>query len=259
MRYLSTVLLSLCLAASIRAESEDGREIMRKSQAATRLRGMESVATLTIRDKKGNERVRRFSSASKKYGDVTRMIMKFLEPADVKGTGVLTFDNEDEDDDMWVYMPALRKTRRIVSSEKAKGFMGSEFSNADITAPTLDDFTYTLLGSEKTGGVDCRKVEAVPVSDDVAEEYGYSRKIVWVGATDYVTRKTDIYDLDGELLKVLTVYKVELLDEKNGKYQTTDVEAENVQNGRSSRFTIEKVELNPDVKDEYFTTQYLEK
>ena len=68
--------------------------------------------------------------------------MRFLSPPDVKGTGLLIFDYEENDDDMWLFMPSLRKTRRIVSSEKAKSFMGSEFSYADITPPALNDFIF---------------------------------------------------------------------------------------------------------------------
>jgi hypothetical protein len=105
---------------------DDPKQIMQKAQDAMTMAGLESINTLAISDGKGNQRIRKFSSAQKTDSSkkVTKMVMRFLEPADVKGTGILTFDYENKDDEMWLYMPALRKVRRIVSSEKSKSFMG---------------------------------------------------------------------------------------------------------------------------------------
>lgn len=259
-KIISVGVIVVVVTGSMVFGAEDAKRIMSKSQEANKISGSESIATLTIFDKKGNKRVRKFSSASKKTKEgVSKMIMRFLEPPDVKGTGILSFDNEDKDDDMWIYMPALRKTRRIVSSEKTKSFMGSEFSNADITSPNIDDFTYKILGTEDVNKVKCWKIETLPANEDVADDFGYSKKIVWVARKDYMARKTDFYDLDGELLKTLTIHEVKLLDPDNQKYQAVDLVIVNVQNGRKSQFKIDKVVFNPEVKDEYFTTKYLEK
>jgi outer membrane lipoprotein-sorting protein len=247
-----------CLNATAQ---DDPKQIMQKSLDVMTLAGLESVNTLTISDGRGNQRVRKFSSAQKTDAakQVTKMVMRFLEPADVKGTGILTFDYENKDDDMWLYMPALRKVRRIVSSEKTKSFMGSEFTNADITKPSMTDYAYKIIGSEAVGDVECWKIEMAPAAKEISDASGYSRKIGWIGKADYTTRKTEFYDLDGKLLKVMMTDKVKLLDEKNKKYQPVDITMENKQNGRSSRFLIEKVVFNPNVKEEYFTTDYLEK
>jgi hypothetical protein len=240
---------------------DDPKTIMQKSLDVSTVSGSEAVGMLTINDGKGNQRVRKFSTAIKRDAakNTTKTVMRFLEPADVKGTGVLTLEYQDKDNDMWLYMPALRKIRRIVSTEKTKSFMGSEFSNSDITRPKMADYTYKLLGSEPVGDVDCWKVEMTPVSRQIVDDYGYSRRITWVGKTDFVTRKTEFYGTDGALLKLMLTDKVKLLDEKNGKYQPVDIVMENKQNGRSSRFTTEKIVFSPNVKDEYFTTDYLEK
>jgi outer membrane lipoprotein-sorting protein len=249
------------ISLNVLAQEEAPKQIMQKSQDAMTLAGLESVNTLTINDGKGNQRVRKFSSAQKTDASkqVTKMVMRFLEPADVKGTGILTFDYENKDDDMWLYMPALRKIRRIVSSEKTKSFMGSEFTNSDITKPSMTDYTYKTIGSENMGTVDCWKIEMVPATKEISDVYGYSKKICWVGKADYTARKTEFYDLNGKLLKIMMTDKVKLLDEKNKKYQPVDITMDNKQNGRLSRFVIEKVVFNPNVKDEYFTTGYLEK
>lgn len=223
--------------------------------------GLEAVTTLKIVDDKGRERIRQTSMASKLFSgtNTEKRIIRFLSPADVKGTGMLIFDYDDKNDDMWIYMPALRKTRRIVSSEKGKSFMGSEFSNADMTAPNMDDFEYTYLAIEQVDGVSCWKIELVPVSEVVMNEMGFDRKIVWIGQEDNVLRKAEYYDEDEELVKVMNAKNVKLLDAAGSKYLATYMEIENVQNGRKSIMTMDKVEFSPSVGDQYFTVDYLEK
>ena len=252
------------VAIVLHAGAEDGmtgRAIMDKVIENTKLAGAEQVATLTIRDDKGNVRERKFSSATKTYADenMKKAILRFLAPADVKGTGFLTFDYDTKDDDMWLYMPALRKTRRIVSSEKGKSFMGSEFTNSDMNMPNLDDYTIKLHGDDTYGGAECWNVEMIPATEKIAEDYGYSKMIHEIGKKDYVIRHTAYYDLDGELLKELKASDISLVDEKNHKSTPKKIEIVNKQNGRSSSFVIEKMVFNPKVKDEYFTTGYLEK
>jgi hypothetical protein len=247
--------------SAISFAQEDAKQIMQKSQDAMTLDGSEAISTLTINDGKGNQRVRKFSMASKREASkaLTKSIMRFLEPADVKGTGILTFDYENKDDDMWLYLPALRKVRRIVSSEKTKSFMGSEFTNADITKPNIEEYTYKAIGSETIDNVECLEIEITPATKEIASSYGYSKKIAWIGKADYVARRNEFYDLEGKLLKVMVVKNVKLLDPKNKKYQTLDASMENKQNNRSSTFVTDKVVFNPNVKEEYFTTDYLQK
>lgn len=147
------------------------KQIMDRSFEATKLAGAELLFTMTIIDDKGRERVRKIAAVSKLYdnGETEKRLIRFLSPADVRGTGLLTYDYEKEDDDIWLFMPALRKTRRIISSEKSKNFMGSEFSYADMTPPTLDDFSYKILGELEVEGTLCWEIEMVPKDFDVAD------------------------------------------------------------------------------------------
>ena len=99
------------------AEEMTADEILDKVQEANKLVGAESLSTLTIFNDRGQKRVRKIAMVTKLFdnGDTEKRLMRFLEPADVKGTSFLLFDYEQKDDDIWFYMPALRKTRRIVS------------------------------------------------------------------------------------------------------------------------------------------------
>jgi hypothetical protein len=249
------------LALGIPSQGQEAKQIIEKFYTTIKVSGVEGISTLTIIDNKNRERVRKISQARKLYdnGNTEKSITRFLEPADVKGTGLLTFSYEDKDDDIWLYLPALRKTRRIVSSEKASSFMGSEFSYADIIAPDIDDFGYKLIGTENVDGTECWKIEMTPNTADIVDENGFSKKMVFIAKKDNVIRKAVYYDLDGEFYKTLTVRAIKELDEKNHRYTMTNMEMINEQNGRSSSFVFDEVMFSPDVKDEYFTTSYLER
>lgn len=257
------LLLSVCVRLSPLNAQEDltAEQIVDRSFKATKLSGSEALSTMTIIDSKGRERVRKIASVTKLYdnGETEKRLIRFLSPADVKGTGLLTFDYEKKDDDMWLFMPALRKTRRIVSSEKAKNFMGSEFSYADMTPPTLEDFTYTLQGEEEVEGTLCWTIEVVPVDDDVADENGFSRRIIFVAKEDFVIRRAIYYDLDGELHKELSVMEIKELDTENNRYRPMHMKMVNKQNDRQSILKVDDIQFNPEVKDDYFTTRYLER
>jgi len=258
------VTLSILLMAypSLLAQSTPtGEEIFDKSIDATRLAGVEATSTMTIIDGKGNQRVRKIAQVTKLYdnGDTEKKLVRFLSPADVKGTGLLTYDYLKKDDDMWLYMPALRKTRRIISSEKAKNFMGSEFSYADMTPPNADDFNFKVLGEEEVNGVNCWKLEIIPIDDDVADENGFSKRISYIGKNDYVIRKAIYYDFDESLYKEMNVLAIKELDSKNKKYRLMELTMDNLQNDRRSILKVDQIQFNPDVKDEYFTTRYLER
>jgi len=156
-------------------------------------------------------------------------------------------------------MPAIRKTRRIVSSEKSKSFMGSEFSNADMSAPNIDDFEYLLLRSESADGCECWVVESIPKDEDIMDEMGFDRKLTWIGKKDYVLRKAEYYNEDDELFKEMRAGKVKSIDPAGKKYMATYMEILNKENGRRSVMTMDKIQYNPEVKQDYFTLSYLEK
>ncbi len=265
MKYKRRISITLTISALgfalLNPAPPDGREIMQKSREASKLDGVEAVSTLRIYDAKGRERIRQTSMASKLFenGTTEKRIIRFLSPAEVKGTGMLIYDYDERNDDMWIYMPALRKTRRIISNEKSSSFMGSEFSNADLAAPNLADFDYRVTGSETVGGTDCWIVEVTPRSEDIIEEVGYDRQLAWIGKQDFVFRKAEYYDGDGELFKQMISSDVRQIDASGKKYMAARMEMSNLQNGRKSVMIMDKIQYNPHVKDEYFTLGYLER
>ncbi len=259
----SFVLLNtLIIIYPIEAESKStGKEIIQKSQDVSQLKGMEAISEMTIIDKKGRSRIRKIAQISKLYdnGNLEKKLVRFLAPADIKGTGLLTFDYKNKDDDIWLFMPALRKSRRIVSSEKAKNFMGSEFSYADMTPPNLEDFNFQNLGTEEVEGVICHKIKMTPKKEDIADENGFSQKISFIDVKIFVIRKAVYHDLSGELHKILMVKEVKEIDKENHKYRPTHLIMENKQNGRKSILKMNQIKYSPKLEDKYFTVRYLEK
>ena len=255
-------MLALLLSGTAQAEkAPSAREIMDKVTTTRKLDGSEAVIKMTVLGEGGQAREREISMATKLYdgGKTEKRIYRFLSPADVQGTGILVYDYEAKPDDVWIYLPALRKTRRVVSTQRAQSFMGSEFSYGDLNIPSLDDFNYTLVKEEASGGEPCYVIDLVPKSKEIAEAEGYSKKTYWVSKAKMAVLRGLYYDKDGKLLKELIAQDIKLLDPKNKRYRAMHMEMVNKQNGRKSVFETKKVTFSPSTKDEYFTTAYLER
>jgi hypothetical protein len=238
------------------------RDIMEKVTLTRKLDGSESTIKMAIFDEKGQKREREISSATKLFdgGKTEKRVFRFLSPTDVQGTGILIFDYENKADDMWIFLPALRKTRRILSSQGSQSFMGSEFSYADLNIPAIDDYTYTLVKEEScSGGETCFVIDSLPKTKETAASEGYSKKTYWVNKTKFAVVRGLFYGQDGKLLKELIAKDLKLLDAKNKRYRTMHMEMINKQNGRRSVFESTKMTFAPSTKDEYFTTTYIER
>ena len=152
----------------------NGREIMeRVNERETGDRSTSEMEMILI-DKKGRKRVREIRSFGMEKGEDSLSLMFFLSPADVKNTGFLTFDYDasGKDDDQWLYLPALRKTKRIASGDKSGSFMGSDFNYSDMTSPDLDEYEYTLMKETKVRDKPVWQIKAVPKSKEEIEESG---------------------------------------------------------------------------------------
>ena len=254
-RILITMIIVSTIAVSLMAQ--DAREIMQKAYDVSDIDALEMVTELKIYDQKGRERDRTMSMAWKKFGETTKMITKFISPADVQGIGILIYDYKDKDDDMWIYLPAMRKTRRIVSSEKSKSYMGSEFSNADMSKPNIDDFKYELYGSTVFDGHECRKLAIIPKDEDVEDMFGFIKKISLIGKQDYYTYKSEYYDLNGDLQKVLIFSDYAELGTNKGLAKRMEID--NVQNNRRSILIITKLQAGSNLPESTFSVGMLEK
>jgi hypothetical protein len=234
------------------AQDLSAKEIMDKSREAMKVESFEAVASLNITDSRGNVRERSNITASKSYSDGTeKRLIKFLSPADVEGTTMLIYDYDEGQDDMWIYLPALKRTRRIVSSEKGKSFMGSEFSNADMSSPPTDDFNHRLL--EESG--DQYVIESVPVNSEKQDEYGYARKISTINKRNFLVTKMDFFDSYDEHYKTIIIEDTK--EVSDGKFIIKHMRAENLINDRRSEIVMSDIRTGTQVRDELFNVSAL--
>lgn len=238
------------------AQFPDANEIMNKSRDLTLTTSISSTISLTIIEKGGSIRERTISMISKSYPDGSeKRLIRFIQPADVRGTSMLIVDNKNTADEMWIYLPALKKTRRIISSEKGKSFMSSEFSNADMSSPALSDFTNKHLNN--SGENNLWVIESTPVSSDKADEYGYLRKISYIRKDNWQVKKIEYYNFDNQIFKIMEVKEIQPVE--NGKYIIKDMVANNIVTGRSSQILFDKISTGINIQDTEFSLQNLER
>jgi len=238
------------------AQQPDAWQIMAKSRDMSITGSLSANINLTITEKGGSTRNRTISMTTKSYPEgLEKRFIKFIEPADVRGTAMLVVDNANTADDMWIYLPALKKTRRIVTSEKGKSFMSSEFSNADMTSPSLSDFTHRH--ADNSGKDTQWIIESVPVNEDKADEYGYSKKISYISIDKTQVQKMEFYNFDNELFKVIEIKSI--LPLGNGKYLVKNMVANNLATNRKSEILFSSISEGVKVDDSFFTIQNLER
>jgi hypothetical protein len=211
-------------------------------------------------DKSGKKRKRDIKSYRKDFGEDTHQIMFFKSPADVKNTSFLTYDydNSAKDDDQWLYLPALKKVKRIPSSDKSSSFMGSDFSYYDMTKRDLDDYNFKLLKETKVRGKKVWMIEATPRNSKVIKESGYVKTIGLIREDNYVVVRS-IGFMKNSKKKYLDITKMH----KSKGVWLIDSMTMTTKKGKSTIhktiLKFSKSKLNRGIKDDMFTTRRLEK
>jgi outer membrane lipoprotein-sorting protein len=211
-------------------------------------------------DKNGKKRVRDIKTFSKDYGKDEKKILFFKSPADVKDTAFLTYDYDDssKDDDQWLYLPALKKVKRIPTSDKSSSFMGSDFSYYDMNKRDVDDYRYKILKHTKVRGKDVVMIESTPVSQDVIDESGYVKTIGLIREDiDMVVRSIGF--LKNGKKKYLDVKK---MHKQDGVWVIDEMSMTTKDGKTTTHKTILKfdnIKVNEPVEDSMFTTRRLQK
>jgi len=177
-------------------------------------------------------------------------ISTFQWPADVKGTRMLTWSQKTGDDDQWLYLPALKRVKRISSRNKSGSFMGSEFSYEDLGSQEVEEYTHKFLGEVELDGRTCWKQERVPASS----KSGYSKEVVWIDQEYMNPLRIDYYDRKGELLKTSRFMGYTKMDRW---WRVTEILVENVQTKKKSRLVWQSRELNREFPEWRFASDNL--
>lgn len=262
-RLLSLILGACSLLSALgasAADAVDAADVMRRNFASTKLVGFTGEVTLRLTDARGASRVRRMSVRSRlrDNGVDSAVMTRFAQPADIKGTGFLQLENSAADDDIWVFLPALGKTRRLAANNKRDSFFGTDFAYGDILLPPVSKYAHKLLRREKIEDSECIVVESTPLDDKTRNDIGYSRRITWVDARSHVERKVEYYDLRGRLLKTQTTFDLKLVDPAKGRWLPMRRQIVNHQTRHSTVYAFDDFKLRADLRESDFSVRKLE-
>ncbi len=249
---LTTIVIAILIAVSFSAEAQlTGTQIIEKTYNRATGDDQTSMLTMTLTNKQGKQRIRKIKQFTKDFGDVEKSIMFFQSPADVKNTSFMSWSYDaDKSDDQWIYLPALKKTKRISSDSKSDYFMGSDFTYDDLGDRKLEADKHKLLKTETVNGKECYVVE----SRSKDEDYMYSKTIAWINKANFIGVKKEFYDEDGELLKVLSIKKYEKI---SGFWIITNSEMKNVQKNHKTSMILSNVNINTSVPATKFTERMM--
>jgi len=247
--------------AAAGADEPSARDIIEKNFYVTKVKHMLNESTMVLINDKGQQRVRKTRSVNllQPNGIDSKIMIRFLQPGDVEGTGYLQVQHYDGEDDMWIYLPALKKVRRLVANNKKDSFVGTDFSYGDILVPVVDTYKHTIVKSEALDGEDCWVIESVPASEQIKKDYGYAKKTAWIRKSNFMEKKVDYLDTAGRPLKTMVVPEVVEVDAAAHKWWATKREVKNVQTGHSTLLTFENLDTKQPVGEDFFTTRYLER
>lgn len=258
--HLTSAVVVVFACANGALASTTAEEIMTKNFLTSKVADSTTDATFRLRTAAGQERIRLTSGPSKLLPGTTdnRRLITFNAPADVKGTKTLLIEHSNGDDDIWIYLPAMKKSRRLVASNKRDSFVGTDFSYGDIIGHKVGDWQHALLKEETVDGKACYVIESRPKNREVQDVSGYSKRVSWIDQQSWVALRVDIYDPTGELLKKITTENIQEVDPANHKWQPMKQTCANVQTGHSTVIEFTNFKANVGVSDNVFTARSLE-
>ncbi|MFQ5650350.1 MAG: outer membrane lipoprotein-sorting protein [bacterium] len=256
-RTVVKILLIGVAAALLLASAPDqrGLEIAREADNRdTGFRDLTADLVMILRNRHGEESVRDMRTKTLEVqSDGDKTLIVFDRPRDVKGTALLSFTHKAGPDDQWLYLPALKRVKRIASNNKSGPFMGSEFAYEDISSQEVEKYTYKYLRDEPYDDQECFVIERYPVD----KKSGYTRQVVWIDKAEYRTRKVDYYDRKNDLLKTLTFHGYKQYLEQY--WRADEMFMVNHQTGKSTRLIWKNTSFRNGLKERDFDKNSLKR
>lgn len=250
-RIHALIIIVAMLSWACSAGAIDGVQIAQK--VADRNDGQDATSKISMLliDKRGKKRFRHLITVVKKYGDVSKSFMRFTSPADIDGTAFLTWENKDREDDQFLYLPALQRVRRIVSSQKSNRFVNTDYTYEDLQSREVAQDTHTILREEKIDEYDCWVLESIPKSKDDSQ---YGKWIIWVVKEIYLPIRIEFYDKRNRLFKIFTGKNIQKID---GIWTILDAEMKDLKKEHRTLMKTDDIQYNRNVPDEVFTKGYM--
>ncbi len=246
---LAGILLFFIITVTLRAEIT-GRDIIEKVINREAPKTTEARVRMLLIDKNGKEREREFLSYSKDYPEGRKSVMKFEKPADVKGMGFLQIQHKKGEDEQFLYIPELKRVRRLTGSARRGSFFGSDLSYEDLEERDVDEDNHNLLREEKYNDQDVFVVESTPGDPSSTQ---YSKVVQWIRKDNYIPVKVEFYK-DGDLIKEL---KVEKIDKIDGYWTAIKTRIRTIKSGHSTSVELIEIKHNKPISDDVFTERFL--
>lgn len=236
-----TALTGLEIASRVNAR-DDGAQVSRTFE-------------MVLISERGKERRRVTRSFRRDFGDERRAVLFFEEPPSLEGTALLTYDYPEvsREDDQWIFLSALRKSRRVASADRGRSFLGTDFSYEDIKKDTrlgIDDYRWRNLGSAEQDGFDCWQLEAIPVDEDTARALGYGRVVLYIDSELWMARRAEYWNVPGLALKTVVFREIRPVE---GVWTAHRIEAENLRSGHRTHLIFRDVDYHTALADDLFT------
>ncbi len=192
---------ALCAETFAQAPEEKGLQIAIESdQRDSGFGDLTASMIMILRNRHGETSEREMKIRTLEViGDGDKSLTTFNTPRDIKGTSFLSYTHVEGPDDQWLYLPALKRVKRISSNNKSGPFMGSEFAYEDLSSQEVAKYTYKYIKDDTANGLECYVVERYPVD----KKSGYTRQLGWIDKNEYRAQKIEFYDRKDALLKTL--------------------------------------------------------
>ncbi len=255
---LVQILIAAVTISSVFAQTAEEKGLAIAVEADQRDIGfIDSTANMrmVLRNRHGQESERKIRVRTlEQEDDGDKSLSIFDTPRDVKGTAFLTYTHKSGDDDQWLYLPALKRVKRISSRNKSGSFMGSEFSYEDIASQEVEKYTYKFIKEERFAGLDCYVAESYPVDQ---KNSGYTRMVSWRDKAEYRLWKVEYYDRKKSHLKTLLFTEYGQYLEKYWRAGT--LKMVNHQNGKSTDLFFAEYAFQTGLKDKDFNKNSLKR
>jgi len=253
MKQIQVIILLILLSTSVFAQNQ-GLEVAKKADLADQgFKDSRVKLKMILRNKQGQESTRFMENRTLEMNtDGDKSMIVFQSPKDVEGTAVLTFTHKAGTDDQWLYLPAIKRVKRISSSNKSGPFMGSEFSYEDLSSFEVEKYTYKFLKNESFNGSNCAVIEQYPVDP----KSGYKRRIVYYNLDkNYRLEKIEFYDRKNSSLKTLTYHNYKLYLGKH--WRAEEFKMVNHQTGKETDLFFEGYTFQQGLADKDFSQNAL--
>ena len=247
---VSIALMVLVSGAAVWA-APSGQTVMENVYNRPSGEDMTADLVMTLTNSRGSTRERSITQFKIDGGTLEKKLMFFLSPADVKDTSFMSWSYDDErGDDQWIYLPALRRVKRISSDSKNDSFMGSDFTYDDLGERHPAEDRHEILREEEYRGESCYVVESVPVGDDDA----FSKTVSWIAAGKWIGLKREYYDENGAVYKTLKIEEYKQID---GYWVITNMVMQDLDRDHSTRIEMQNIEFDNGLSESFFSERQM--